>query len=75
MNGSIAALGDAFGLWEFLISAAPFVTRILGLANFALDIVEAVRNDCEPEGISLSRLVKGFPGDWGGAENGNLFFS
>jgi len=45
--------------------AAPYVTRILGLANLAPDIVEAVCSGCEPEGVSLARLVKGFPDDWG----------
>jgi len=43
--------------------AAPYVTRILGLANLAPDIVEAVCNGSEPEGLSLARLVKGFPDD------------
>ncbi len=44
--------------------AAPYVTRILTLANLAPDIVEAVCSGCEPEGVSLARLVKGFPDDW-----------
>jgi len=44
--------------------AAPYVTRILGLANLAPDIVEAVCSGSEPEGVSLARLVKGFSDDW-----------
>lgn len=44
--------------------AAPYVTRILALANLASDIVEAVCNGSEPEGVSFVRLVKGFPDDW-----------
>lgn len=50
--------------------AAPYVTRILGLANLSPDIVKAICNGCEPEGVSLARLVKGFSDDWGEAENG-----
>ena len=44
--------------------AAPYVTRILALANLAPDIVEAICSGCEPEGVPLARLVKGFPDHW-----------
>ncbi len=42
-----------------------YITRILGLVNLAPDVVEAVCNGREPEGVSLAHLVKGFPDDWG----------
>jgi len=61
VTGQAANLSD---LAKKLGLAAPYVTRILGLANLAPDIVEAVCNGCEPEGVSLARLVKGFPDDW-----------
>ena len=44
--------------------AAPYITRVLGPANLVPDIVEAVCNGCEPEGVSLAHLVKGLPDDW-----------
>ena len=62
VTGQAANLSD---LAKKLGLAAPYVTRILGLANFAPDIVEAICSGCEPEGVSLARLVKGFPDDWG----------
>ena len=62
VTGQAANLSD---LAKKLGLAAPYVMRILGLANLAPDIVEAVCNGSEPEGVSLARLVKGFPDDWG----------
>ena len=61
VTGQAANLSD---LAKKLGLAAPYVTRILALANLAPDIVEAVCSGCEPEGFSLARLVKGFPDDW-----------
>jgi len=61
VTGQAANLSD---LAKKLGLAAPYVMHILGLANLAPDIVEAVCNGSEPEGVSLARLVKGFPDDW-----------
>ena len=61
VTGQAANLSD---LAKKLGLAAPYVTRILSLANLAPDIVEAVCGGREPEGVSLARLVKGFPDDW-----------
>jgi len=61
VTGQAANLSD---LAKKLGLAAPYVTRILSLANLAPDIVETICNGSEPEGISLARLVKGFPDDW-----------
>ena len=61
VTGQASNLSD---LAKKLGLAAPYVTRILGLANLAPDIVEAICSGCEPEGVSLARLVKGFSDDW-----------
>ena len=61
VTGQAANLSD---LAKKLGLAAPYVTRILGLDNLAPDIVEAICSGCEPDCVSLARLVKGFPDDW-----------
>ena len=42
----------------------PYVTRILSLTTLAPDIVTALINGEEPNGLSLDKLVSGFPSDW-----------
>jgi hypothetical protein len=40
------------------------VTRILKLTTLAPDIVEAIINGEEPNGLSLARLTRAFPEEW-----------
>ena len=42
----------------------PYVTRILSLTTLSPDIVTALINGEEPNGLSLDKLVSGFPADW-----------
>lgn len=41
-----------------------YVTRILKLTTLAPDIVEAIINGKEPDGLSLAKLTRTFPEDW-----------
>jgi hypothetical protein len=41
-----------------------YVTRILKLTTLAPDIVEAIINGEEPNGLSLARLTLSFPAEW-----------
>ncbi|BBO86716.1 hypothetical protein DSCO28_72820 (plasmid) [Desulfosarcina ovata subsp. sediminis] len=41
-----------------------YVTRILKLTTLAPEIVEAVINGEEPDGLSLVRLTRSFPEEW-----------
>ena len=41
-----------------------YVTRILKLTTLAPDIVEAIINGEEPDGLSLAKLTRTFPKDW-----------
>ena len=41
-----------------------YVTRILKLITLAPDIVEAIINGEEPDGLSLAKLTRTFPEDW-----------
>lgn len=41
-----------------------YVVRILSLTTLAPDIVETIINGEEPNGLSLEKLVNGFPEDW-----------
>jgi hypothetical protein len=43
---------------------SSYVTRILKLTTLAPDIVEAIINGEEPDGLSLARLIKSFPEEW-----------
>jgi hypothetical protein len=43
---------------------SSYVTRILKLTTLAPDIVEAIINGEEPDGISLAKLTRSFPMDW-----------
>jgi len=52
------------GLARDLSLSRPYVTRILSLTTLAPDIVSALINGEEPSGLSLDKLVSGFPADW-----------
>lgn len=52
------------GLARELSLSRPYVTRILSLTTLAPDIVTALINGEEPNGLSLDKLVSGFPADW-----------
>ena len=41
-----------------------YVTRILKLTTLAPDIVKAIINGEEPDGLSLARLTRSFPEEW-----------
>jgi len=41
-----------------------YITRILKLTTLTPDIVEAIINGEEPDGISLARLTRSFPREW-----------
>ena len=43
---------------------SSYVTRTVKLMNLAPDIVEAILNGEEPNGMSLARLSKPFPEEW-----------
>jgi hypothetical protein len=43
---------------------SSYVTRILKLTTLAPDIVEAIINGEEPDGLSLARLIQSFPEEW-----------
>ncbi len=43
-----------------------FAARLLRLTMLAPDIVEAILAGEEPSGLSLNRLTKVMPVDWGG---------
>ena len=36
----------------------------LGLNNLAPDIVEAIVNGAEPDGLSIAQIMKNIPEDW-----------
>ena len=42
----------------------PYITRVLGLNNLAPDIVEAIVNGAEPDGLSIAQIMKNIPEDW-----------
>ncbi len=75
----IQALGRAFSWAEILETGqvksiselarnlevdSSYVTRILKLTTLAPDIVEAIINGEEPDGLSLARLTRSFPKEW-----------
>jgi hypothetical protein len=41
-----------------------YMTRILKLTTLAPDIVEAIINGEEPDGLSLAKLIRAFPEEW-----------
>lgn len=50
---------------------SSYVNRILKLTTLAPDIVEAIINGEEPDGLSLAKLVRSFSGEW--SEQRTLF--
>jgi hypothetical protein len=48
-----------------------YVEKLITLVNLAPDIVEAIMNGEEPQGLSLTKLCRSFPEDW--AEQRRLF--
>jgi hypothetical protein len=56
---SISALASAVG------QDSSYVMRILRLTYLAPDIIEAIMQGNEPSGLSLERLTKTLPIDWG----------
>ena len=60
---------DQLGCDHILVAAKPglkppYVTRVLGLNNLAPDIVEAIVNGAEPDGLSIAQIMKNIPEDW-----------
>ena len=43
-----------------------YVARVLRLTLLAPDIVEAILNGCQPDGMSYRELAKPFPVEWDG---------
>ncbi|MBR7144178.1 MAG: hypothetical protein IKD10_04475 [Lentisphaeria bacterium] len=40
--------------------------KVDGLNNLAPDIVEAIVNGAEPDGLSIAQIMKNIPEDWNG---------
>lgn len=57
-------IGNISELARKLEIDGSFLTRILRLSTLAPDIIEAIFNGEEPDGLSLSKLLKPFPEDW-----------
>ena len=49
----------------------PYTMRILSLVNLSPDVIEAIVYGRETDGLSLQKLVTGFPDDW--EEQGQRF--
>lgn len=60
-TGKIESVSD---LARQLKIDGSYVARILKLTALAPDIIEALVNGREPNGLSLAKLVKSFPEDW-----------
>jgi hypothetical protein len=60
-NGQVQSISE---LARNLEVNGSYVTRILKLTTLAPDIVEAIINGEEPDGLSLARLIKSFPTEW-----------
>ena len=58
-HASITELAEGLGVDR------SYVGRILRLTTLAPDIVEAIVRGKEPSGLSLERLVKAMPMEWG----------
>jgi hypothetical protein len=67
-TGQVKSISD---LARDLEVDGSYVTRILKLTTLAPDIVEAIINGEEPEGLSLARLTRSFPEEW--SEQRDLF--
>jgi len=60
-SGQIGSISE---LTRVLNVDGSYVTRILKLTTLAPDIIEAIINGEEPDGISLARLTRSFPEEW-----------
>lgn len=75
----IQALGRAFAWTELIESGqvksiaalaraldvdGSYAARILKLTTLAPDIIQAILNGEEPDGLSLAKLTQSFPEDW-----------
>ncbi len=60
-NGDVKSVAE---LARSLNVDNSYVVRTLKLTTLAPDIVEAILNGEEPDGLSLSKLVLSFPADW-----------
>jgi hypothetical protein len=65
----LQALGRAFSWADIELARTldvdgSYVARILKLTTLAPDIVEALINGEEPNGLSLAKLTQTFPEDW-----------
>ena len=54
-----------YALSKKLRMDVSFVTRILKLTFLAPDITVAILNGKEPNGLTLNKLLRPFPDDWG----------
>jgi hypothetical protein len=61
-SGQVKSISD---LAHNLEVDGSYVTRILKLTTLAPDIVEAIINGEEPDGLSLAKLTRTFPEVWG----------
>ncbi len=64
---AILGSGEVGSVTELAINLGyswPYVARILSLTPPTPDIVHAIINGEEPNGLSLDKLVSGFPADW-----------
>ena len=68
MNGEAKNLTD---LASQLGLKPSYVSRILSLNNLAPDIVEAIVEGNEPDGLSIEKISRNIPEDW--AEQRKLF--
>lgn len=51
--------------WRLAESCGPaFVRRILGLSLLSPDLVRAILDGSEPDGLSLNWLIVGLPARW-----------
>ena len=60
-TGQVKSIGE---LSRNLKVDGSYVTRILKLTTLAPEILEAIINGEEPEGLSLARLTRSFPEEW-----------
>lgn len=60
-SGQVQSISE---LARKLETDGSYVTRILKLTTLAPDIIEAIINGEEPDGLSLAILTRSFPEDW-----------
>ena len=60
-SGQVATVTELARTLKF---SFQYTKRILSLVNLSPGVVEAIVYGREPDGLSLQRLVNGFPDDW-----------